>query len=379
MAKIKESDLKLVIFIGHFKTGSTSIQSFLSSNYLRMLQAGILYPSVDSKGIARNLRVAISGKDMPTLGESLNIIEPHNALALKLKNEEDQHGVPSYYPHLPSGFQMFEMIENQISDLNPHSVIICSEVFALLGLTEQRKSIERLAKRFAKYDVTIYCNLRRPDEYISSWHRQRLKFGAKIGKLSDNALEEYLDTAHFQQDKLIEGWIRDYFFDSKLVVRNFDEVKAAGGAVKDFIKQSEIPFPEDIDFPENQNPSVPCAFAEIGRRGLHDLPRKEARQLVGWLASGKARHAIPHPTDNEIEMFGPENREILLNKFRPIAERLNEITKVRPFYHDLEDFGRCRSIPEAEAVEAIFSELVQEANLQKLPKPITDWLENWKH
>ena len=166
--------MKLVIFIGHFKTGSTSIQSFLSSNFLRLLQAGILYPSVESQGMARNLQVVLSGRDMPTIGDSLNIIEPHNALALKLKTEEDRHGVPSYYPNLPSGFQMLEALNNQISAIDPKSVILCSEVFALFGLTEKKESIKRLARRFAHHEVTIYCNLRRPDEYISSWHRQRL-------------------------------------------------------------------------------------------------------------------------------------------------------------------------------------------------------------
>jgi len=128
--------LKLVIFIGHFKTGSSSIQSFLSSNFLRLLQAGILYPSVESQGAAWNMRAMMRGRDESTAGKSLNIIEPHNALALRLKNEEDGHGMPSYYPHPPSGFQMLELLENQISELAPNAVVLCSEVFSLFGLTE---------------------------------------------------------------------------------------------------------------------------------------------------------------------------------------------------------------------------------------------------
>ncbi|RNF33741.1 hypothetical protein [Paracoccus methylarcula] len=370
--------MKLVIFIGHFKTGSTSIQSFLSSNYLRLLRAGILYPSVESKGISRNLRAAVSGKDIPTLGESLNIIEPHNALALRLKNEEDKHGIPPYYPALPSGFQMLEMIENQISDLNPHSAIICSEVFALLGLTEQRKSIERLAARFGRHDVTIYCNLRRPDDYISSWHRQRLKFGAKLDRLHDGALDQYLDSAHFQQAKMIDGWVKDHFSNARLIIRNYDDVMSAGGAVKDFINNSEIIFPKNITLPENQNPSIPCAFAELGRRCLHDLPREEARRLVSWLSSAKARQTIPHVPDSQVEMFGPKYREVLLNNFRPVAESLNEMTQTYPFYQEVEDFGRCRPVPEIEAANEALPKLVRIAKLQGLPETVLEWLNDWK-
>lgn len=367
--------MKIVIFIGHFKTGSTSIQSFLSSNFLRMLRAGILYPSVESMGMARNLLVTLSGKDMPTAGESLNIIEPHNALALKLKNEEDRHGVPPYYPNLPSGFQMLEMINNQIAALDPHSVILCSEVFALFGLTETRKSIARLAHRFSDHDVTIYCNLRRPDEYLSSWHRQRLKFGAKLERLSGAGMDEYLNSAHFQQARLVEGWISDYFKDAKLIVRNFDDVKAAGGSVRDFIKSSGISFPDDLILPKDQNPSVPSAFAEIGRRALHELPRETAARVVGWLSS--ARERVLHPADDQIEMFGQKNRDILLDRFRPVADRLNELTGENPFYSNLEDFGRCRSINELDAANEALSMLVQDAKRRGLPQEALDWLNNW--
>jgi len=342
-----------------------------------MLRAGILYPSVESQGMARNLLVALSGQDIPTIGEGLNIIEPHNALALKLKTEEDRHGVPPYYPNLPSGFQMLEMLDKQISALDPGSVILCSEVFALLGLTEKRESIKRLARRFAHHEVTIYCNLRRPDEYISSWHRQRLKFGAKLAKLSEGALDEYLNGAHFQQAKLIEGWVTDHFPDAKLVIRNFDDVKAAGGSVKDFIASSGIAFPEHVNIPKDQNPSVPSAFAEIGRRALHELPRETASQIVGWLSSAGAR--VAHHSDKQVEVFGPENREILLSRFRPVAEKLNEMTGRHPFYPNFEDFGCCRPIAEMDAVKDALPGLVLDARRQGLPESILDWLNNWKN
>ncbi|MGB5837845.1 MAG: hypothetical protein WBH14_12410, partial [Albidovulum sp.] len=199
--------MKLIVFIGHFKTGSSSLQRFLFWNYLKLLKAGILYPSVESEGVSRNLAAALSGKDFADMRVSLNVKEPHNALALRLMTEEDQHGVPDYYPNVPSGFQIFQMIDWQMRTLNPEFTILCSEVFSLFGLTARKKSLQRMANRFSGHDVTIYCNLRRPDEYLSSWHRQRLKFGSPIQSLRAGALKNYLGSAHFEQDKVLQAWV----------------------------------------------------------------------------------------------------------------------------------------------------------------------------
>lgn len=363
--------MKLVIFIGHFKTGSSSIQSFLSSNYLALLQAGILYPSVESQGLSRNLAVIRSGHDRPTAGDSLNIIEPHNALALRLKNEDDGHGVPPYYPAPPSGFQMLQFLHNQIHELEPKSVILCSEVFALLGMTAKRSGVQRLAKRFAQYDVTIYCNLRRPDEYLSSWHRQRLKFGAKLQPLSREGLHEYLDSAHFQQAKLIEGWT-EYFPKAKLVIRNFDEVRDAGGSIVDFMRHSSLAFPSGLHIPKDQNPSVPSAFAEIGRRAILDLPPHQATEIVRWLTA--ARRRVNHPRDAEVEMFGPANRMLLVDRFAEIAASLDVITRTSPFYPDLGDLGELRPVDDVTAAETVLPELVADAHRQALAQPLVEWL-----
>lgn len=362
--------MKLVIFIGHFKTGSTSIQSFLSGNFLRLLQAGILYPSVESQGITHNMRAMMSGHDRPTVGKSLNIIEPHNALALRLKTEEDNHGVPHYYPNLPSGFQMLELIGNQITTLRPKSMILCSEVFSLFGLTRDHSSIKRLANRYAEHEVTIYCNLRRPDEYLSSWHRQRLKFGAQLERLSDNGLQEYIDSAHVQQARMIEPWLQ-HFPGARLMLRNFDAVKAAGGSVHDFIAQSGLSFPSQLPVPMDQNPSVPSAFAEIGRRAQHELPHELANAVILWLT--KAGDRVDHPSDRNVEMFGPTNRRILLDAFRPVSEHLDRLAG-GTFYTKIEEFGQHGPLSDVDAAREALPALIADARCQDLAEQTQDWL-----
>lgn len=363
--------MKFVIFIGHFKTGSSSIQSFLSSNYLALLQAGILYPSVESQGMSRNLAVVLAGRDRTTAGASLNIIEPHNALALRLKNEDDGHGVPPYYPAPPSGFQMLQFLENQIRELNPPSVVLCSEVFALLGMTDKRSGVQRLANRFAQHDVTIYCNLRRPDEYLSSWHRQRLKFGAKMQPLSGRGLHEYLDSAHFQQANMIRGWL-EFFPDANLIIRNFDDVRTNGGSIVDFMRHSSLAFPSGLHVPKDQNPSVPSAFAEIGRRAILELPQAQSTEIVRWLTA--ARRRVNHPGDSSVEMFGPTNRALLADRFATVAASLDQMSEMSPFYSNADDLRTLRPIDDISAAEAAFPHLVADARRQGLATPLLEWL-----
>ena len=44
--------MKVILYIGHHKVGSTALQVFLSQNSHRLLQAGILYPAVEMQGFS---------------------------------------------------------------------------------------------------------------------------------------------------------------------------------------------------------------------------------------------------------------------------------------------------------------------------------------
>ena len=81
--------MKVAFFIGHHKTGSTALQSYLASHYLALLQAGILYPAVESKGVANNLKILLHRQE-DTDPTDLNIREPHNALGSRLINSHSQ-------------------------------------------------------------------------------------------------------------------------------------------------------------------------------------------------------------------------------------------------------------------------------------------------
>ena len=365
--------MKLVIFIGHFKTGSTSLQRFLANNYFSLLNRGILYPSVESMGMAHNISTALRGRDQSCNGLSLNVTEPHNALAVRLLNEENNHHVPPYYPNLPGGFRMFDALDSQIHTLAPDTMILCAEVFALFGGTKTQKSLKRMARRFAEHDVTLYCSIRRPDEYLSSWHRQRLKFGGKLEPLRGKAFGAYRKTVHFQHDLMVNGWL-EHFPDARLVLRDYRDVLRGGGSVGDFFYHAVGRDVSDLPAVKPENPSVPCAYAEIGRRALRELELPVARPFIAWLV----RHAdsVDHAADRDVEVFGADTRKALYEGYAPIHDALGALSGKPPFFSDFEDIGRVRPVSDLEAASEVLPKLRRLAARRFLDRKVQAWLKD---
>lgn len=367
--------MKVILFIGQFKTGSTSLQRFLSRNYVALIKAGILYPSVESQGISQNMAALLRGADSAAMSAKLNVTEPHNALALQLKTEEDGHGIPSYYENVPSGFQMLEMIDNQIAAFNPKTVLICSEVFALFSHTEKQASIARLARRLGHHDVTLYANLRRPDDYLSSWHRQRLKFGAKMQPLRTTGLNEYLHSSHVQHGQMIEAWLQ-HFPNAQIKMRNFDDFIGKGGIIQDFGTHAGVDFPPDLANPGDFNPSVPCAFAEVGRQALIDLPHRDGRIVVDNLL--KAIQYVRHVADKDVEMFGQSNRATLSEAYAPSLAIIQRLTGQNNFFSHEMNLKICRPISDLDALNKCWPDLQSYLMASDLPQSIKGWVQAYQ-
>ena len=269
--------MKVILYIGHHKVGSTALQTFLAQNWHRLIQAGILYPAVESRGFASTLARALSGKDRA--GEAdVNIREPHSALAYKMMAEVSEHRkVPGQFRRLPASPQMLLAIQNQIRFLKPQTVILCSEAFANFGQVRPAL-IETLTGIFPDAEFEVYCALRRPDDYLISWHGQRLKVGEKLPSLRDGGAVSYYDNIHFNFRTVVESWA-DLVPGVRLMLRPYDAILAAGGSTQDFMIQAGADFPDGLIPAGRANPSLPRAAMEIARRGNHELPPEPAQAL----------------------------------------------------------------------------------------------------
>ena len=344
--------MKVILFIGHHKVGSSSLQQFLSQNSLALLRAGILYPSVEFQGMATMLAKALRGKDTTEV-LPINLREAHNALAFKMIAEHTGGSIPPYHQGLPHTRQMFRAIEQQIEILQPKTVILTAEVFANFSPVST-DLIDRLYNFFKGNDIRIVATLRRVDDYLASWHAQRLQFNHKILPLSAGGLEPYKTGIHFDYRVMLDGWTTN-MPGAKIVLRNYSDVLASGGSIEDFIASSGIKFPKKLLPAGKANTSLHRGLVEIARRGNHQLNDHDAQVLRRALKKLTPRMSLPSSRD--VEMFGKEVREDLVASFTPIHEYLGAVSGKPPFFPDMEDALQTKPLAELDVATTALQQL----------------------
>jgi hypothetical protein len=307
--------------------------------------------------------MALQGRP-PRAELPINAREAHNALAFRMMAETTDFKMPPYHRFVPASRQILVSILNQMEILQPRATILCAEAFANFSAAD-RSLIERLREVFGGCDVRLLCTLRRPDDYLVSWFGQEMKFGLKRPPLRHDGGAFYQKSIHFNYARMLAGWVA-VFGAEALTLRNHADVMAAGGSIEDFKAQAGIAFPAGLAPVANANPSIPRALLEVARRANHALPRPLAQNLQARLLRFAGSRKLP--PDRDIEMFGADNRRALVERFRPVAGRIDELTRGRPFFPDLDAMLQTRPVPEMEAARAAFATL-RPALRRKSPEP----------
>jgi hypothetical protein len=332
--------MKLILYIGHHKVGSTSLQAFLAQNAHKLLQAGILYPAVEPRGLTHMLRQSIGIEDRPGL-LPLHLREPHSALAYRMMAETSRRHVPPQFMSMPPLPQMIATLQNQLTWLTPETVIMCSEVFSNFGAVNPAL-IEQLLALFPQIsEIQVYCVFRRPDDYLVSWHGQRLKVGEKLEPL-ELSLPGYYPTIHFDYGSVIAPWL-EACKGATITLRDYGSVMHVGNSVQDFRKQTIVKFPTGLTPPPRINPSLPLSVMDIMRMGNHRLPIASREHLRFFLM--QCQDLIDLPPNKDVEMLGADNRAALLDRFQPIHAYLNDIAGTKSFFPDIEQMAQARPLP----------------------------------
>lgn len=355
------------LYIGHHKVGSTSLQVFLSQNFNRLLEAGLLYPFAEMRGAAEALARSRRGDKAEVL--PVNIREPHSALAYRMMADVSDRKVPQQFQMLPHSQQMLHAIRCQVQALQPEGLILCSEAFVNFGAVKPQL-VTQLCNQFPKATFSLYCALRRPDEYMVSWHGQRIKVSEPVEPLRNGAWELYAPTIHLDYRLAVESWL-ELVPGERKVLRNYRDILTAGGSEADYMAHSGLAFPEGMLPAVSANKSLPLAVTEIARRGNAALPPPEAHKLVRFLLDVDSRITLPRNAD--VEMFGASHRQRIHEGFQPIHDWLNLAAGVEAFFPDLDRMLDCRPLPEAEAVRAALDQLTPEVT-EPLSAPIRDFI-----
>lgn len=343
--------MKVILYFGHHKVGSTALQAYLARNALALLDRGILYPAIESEGMSHLLAQALGKQKKPALG-CMNVREPHNALAFRMLAVKTGGKTPPWHGPLPGLHAMLNTLRHQVEVLQPQTVILCSEVFANFGAGHE-DMIAKLHSLFPEAEFELYCALRRPDEYIASWFGQRLRFGDKLEPLAGPGGVQ-TGSIHFDYRRMVEPWVRE-FAGSPLHLRNYSDILAAGGSVQDFTAQAGCSFPKGLPVKGPSNKGLPRAAYEIIRRANHDLPPAQAQTLREFFLTAP-EHLSP-VRSSDVELFGADQREELAEAFVPIHAYLTELTGQPAFFPDIGEMRTPRPVPEQEATAQLLAKL----------------------
>lgn len=364
--------MRITIFFGHHKVGSTALQDYFSRNFQTLLDHKILYPMVDFEGLTSvfsGLKSDVTEEANKDL--SFNTREPHNALAFKILNEFRKWHVPPYHTKLPHTSQMFHAIRCQINAFKPDNVVIISEVLAHLGSTSI-DVIQRFKREFPDAEFQFIATLRRVDDYIMSWHSQRLRFPVKLNALDEGGLEPYLKGIHFDYKLMVKPWM-EAFPDSKFVIRNHADVMKQGGSIEDFRVQSNLSYPEYMRPAKNSNPSYHRAVFEVARRAKNTLPASSAKIALDFLEISTPFLDLPNSRD--IDLLGQEARTMMYDLFAPAHKFLGSIDGSGAFFPDIESVVECPPINYRDVVECLRPQIVN--NLDNLEdKEVINFFQN---
>jgi hypothetical protein len=356
--------MKIILFIGHHKVGSSALQSCLAQNAVKLAARGVLYPAVDALGFDRLMSGDTSDLDAWLLPP--NVREAHNALAFSMIHDHNGSPVPRLHADLPSTEAMLALIRRQAEILDPQVMILAAEVFSHFGHIGGGM-IERLTGAFPGAEIHLTATLRRVDDYLISWHGQRLRFGQQVRALPKGALAHYMKTIHFDYRKMLKGWVTA-LPEVPLTLRSYDAVLAAGGSVQDFMAQdfmAGIDLPPDLLGPEGQadgrlaerriNAGLHRALIEIARHANLGLDKAEAEEVFRTLLH--LGPLLDLPASSQIELYGTAARASLVAQFAPINDWLVALAGA-PLFADLDQMATLRPYAENEVNRAALTQLL---------------------
>lgn len=348
--------MRVICHIGHHKTGTTSLQAFLSQNFANLLESGVLYPWVESEGAALALRSFTKSSESRDALLPINFREAHNALAFRMLAEASPNWkVPPYHKALPHSRQMLLAIHNQIKTLNPTTLVLCSEVMSQFGKVAPDQIPRLRAEALTQAnEFLLWCTLRRPDDQLVSWHGQQVRFGQSPPPLSDPDKGLKLDNLHVDYRGVIEPWLQQ--IDNAIpVLRPYKDTLAQGGSVNDFLQNSGMSAIPRLTPAPSLNISRKPAVVILLRMANASLPHRTALELGAWLDSKTDRMTLA--SSSEVEFFGPAARARLFKRFRPIHTWLSEVSGRTEFFTDLDEITQCKPISETEALHQLLDQL----------------------
>ena len=266
------------LHIGTEKTGSTSIQAFLTQNRGRLRELGFLHPASPGSG-----HVGLAAYAAPA--EQLGDLLPQIGL-------QRVAGLPGYRRQLVTG-----LAEEVAAFPAPRGTLLLSNEHLHSRVTEIGE-LQRLRGLLGRHcrEIRVVVYLRRQDRLAVSLASTLYKAGrTEAWQLpeSGSGLPRYYDYA-----ALLAGYAA-VFGESNCILRLFEPSRFAGGdLIEDFAATTGIPLSPDMKRPARENPSLTRlgmdVMAELNRRvpgGGRAAPAAARGELVASVTNQYAGKA----------------------------------------------------------------------------------------
>jgi hypothetical protein len=172
---------RLIIHIGDYKAGSTSIQNFLFANQTALIEQGIGYPGDHQKLYFQDrqhvpLAAALTGKNLAWLHDHKRPQEPAAVV---------------------------DQFKSDAAACGTETILISSESF--FGICTDPHQIKRILKPLSDYTVQVIVYLRRHDEELMSGFQQQCKRG-RSRQIRPNDLFHNRRPGYYR--KRLDAWVQ---------------------------------------------------------------------------------------------------------------------------------------------------------------------------
>ena len=282
--------MKVLVHLGYYKTGSTSIQKALRENVKELTAAGAMMPQASENTLAVPFLADLAVNEFP-LPEAVS-----NRTAF-----------------LPYAEAIWAALKTEVATNPAQLCILSSEHFSSPGMN--------LSKFFARLNelfdgITLLGYVRHPVDHYESSLQQKVKAGHAIKEIRPSQYR-------YGIARTLRSYL-GYITQSDLIVRNFARENLVGGdVVKDFCSVLER-LGVTVDLPSEQaNESLPGVavawLLSVNEAFVRAKVGDERNHLVRSLIRSKGLSALP-----KLKITDPLLRNYLMGRTRVDCDWINQ-------------------------------------------------------
>jgi hypothetical protein len=287
---------RVFLHIGGEKTGTTTLQRFLTRNAFRLKRAGFHYPCHPNDVCffgAGHFPIAAC-----LIDEKVEFIDEKKQLTLSLVLGE---------------------LAQRISAAKHNTILSCEHFSSRLS---QKRQLATLRDALSTDDIKIVFYIREPSDLALAAWSTAVRYGARHAFSQDLVTPE---NRYYNHLKTLTLW-SSVFGESNLIVREYNRSRLVGGDIRnDFCSLLGLE-PADFRFEQDENRSFDLQRLEVLRHincALPDFRRSDGEwrraQAVRDLVSAYIPSGAPLQA-----LISSQEKNLIKSRFREISKEINE-------------------------------------------------------